>query len=217
MVVIFTQIAQSVIEVAKGKYRILMRLFIKKKYEEKTDEELMSLLTKGEQLAFDELYKRYSKAILNFFFRMINYNREKAEDMLHDLFLKIIEKPYLFDKTKKFSTWIYVVASNMLKNEYRTLNTQNEYINHQFTTQTDKIYVAERIDNEIFSKQLNNELNKLDIELKSMFTMRYMEEMSIKQIAEIFECPEGTVKSRLFYITKNLSVKLAIYKPEEFL
>ena len=73
-----------------------MALF-KKNYSIKSDEELMSLLTKGGQSAFDELYKRYSKPLLNFFFRMLNNDREKAEDLLHDLFLKIIEKPESFD------------------------------------------------------------------------------------------------------------------------
>ncbi|MHB9142065.1 MAG: RNA polymerase sigma factor, partial [Paludibacter sp.] len=104
-----------------------MALF-KKNHTTKTDEELMSLLTKGGQSAFDELYSRYSKPLLNFFFRMLNSDREKAEDLLHDLFLKVIEKPEIFDVNKKFNTWFYTLASNMIKNEYRSRQIRSEHV-----------------------------------------------------------------------------------------
>ncbi|MDR2037835.1 MAG: sigma-70 family RNA polymerase sigma factor, partial [Bacteroidales bacterium] len=85
-----------------------MALFkIKKNYRAISDEELMSLFSGNDQCAFDELYRRYSKALLNFFYRMLYHNREKAEDFLHDLFLKIIEDPDKFDHSKRFNTWFY--------------------------------------------------------------------------------------------------------------
>lgn len=186
--------------------------FFRKNYKEKTDEELMMLLTEREQQAFDELYARYSKMILNFFYRMLNYDREKAEDMLHDLFLKIIEKPHLFDNSKKFVTWMFTVANNMVKNEYRNSQVRNEYKNYQLNMQEQSVAGSEKIDKDIFQEKLHTELVKIDPDLRTLFNLRFVEEMSIKQIAEIFECPEGTIKSRLFYLTKNLSIKLADYK-----
>lgn len=189
--------------------------FFRKNYTEKTDEELMSLLTRREHPAFDELYARYSKPMLNFFFRMLNFDREKAEDMLHDLFLKIIEKPQLFDQSKSFSTWLYAVAANMLKNEYRSRQTREEYKCSQVLMQEKSVAANEQVDARLFRQLLDTELDKLDLELKTMFTMRFMEDMTLRQIAEVFDCPEGTVKSRLFYMTKNLSAKLATFKPEK--
>ena len=189
--------------------------FFRKNYTEKTDEELMSLLTRREHPAFDELYARYSKPMLNFFFRMLNFDREKAEDMLHDLFLKIIEKPQLFDQSKSFSTWLYTVAANMLKNEYRSRQTREEYKCSQVLMQKKSVAANEQVDARLFRQLLDTELDKLDLELKTMFTMRFMEDMTLRQIAEVFDCPEGTVKSRLFYMTKNLSAKLAAFKPEK--
>jgi RNA polymerase sigma-70 factor (ECF subfamily) len=192
-----------------------MALF-KKNYKTKSDEELMSMLTKSEQSAFDELYVRYSKPLLNFFFRMLNRDREKAEDMLHDLFLKIIEKPESFDNTKKFSTWFYTLASNMIKNEYRKLQVRNDFANLAITENYNPIELnGESIDKDIFTSRLATELNKIDVDTKTMFNLRYLEEMPIKEIAAIFDCPEGTVKSRLFYLTKNLSTRLAAFKPEK--
>ncbi len=189
--------------------------FFRKNYQGKTDEELMLLLTEREQQAFDELYARYSKSMLNFFFRMLNFDREKAEDMLHDLFLKIIEKPHLFDSSKTFSTWIFCIAHNMVKNEYRNQQVRTEYKNYQTFSQEQTITSVDKIDKDLFHQKLHAELEKIDAELRTLFNLRFTEEMSIKQIAEILECPEGTVKSRLFYLTKNLSTKLFLFKPEK--
>jgi len=191
-----------------------MALF-KKNYSTKSDEELMSLLTRGGQSAFDELYKRYSKPLLNFFFRMLNNDREKAEDLLHDLFLKIIEKPDSFDGNKKFNTWFYTLASNMIKNEYRSRQIRNEHEKHTLANVNELFELnSESFDKNLFNNRLESELKKMDVEMKTLFNLRFLEEMSIKQIAEIMNCPEGTVKSRLFYLTKQLSKKLSVYKPE---
>jgi len=190
-----------------------MTLF-RKNYEEKTDEELMSLLVRSEQPAFDELYRRYSKPLLNFFFRMLNYEREKAEDFLHDLFLKIIEKPENFDNSQRFSTWFYTLAANMVKNEYRYLQVRSEYKQFLEIGQNETIeFNDENIDKQQFEYQLQIEINKFDAETRMLFNLRFVEEMNIKEIAEIMKCPEGTIKSRLFYLSRHLSKKLSIFKP----
>jgi len=191
-----------------------MALF-KKNYSIKSDEELMSLLAQGGQSAFDELYKRYSKPLLNFFFRMLNNDRKKAEDMLHDLFLKIIEKPDSFDGNKKFNTWFYTLANNMIKNEYRSRQIRAEHEKQSFTGNNELYEMNDgNFDTNLFNNRLQSELDKLDTDAKIIFNLRFVEEMSIKQIAETMNCPEGTVKSRLFTLTKLLSKKLSIYKPE---
>ena len=186
--------------------------FFRKNYKTCSDEELMTLLTKREQQAFDEFYNRYSKLMLNFFYRMLYFDKEKAEDMLHDLFLKIIEKPHLFDAEKKFSTWIYRVAGNMLKNEFRDIQIHSGHEKTYGDEQETMVKNAQMVDRKLFLKSLNEELDQFDEELKQIFVLRHFEEMSIKQIAEIVDCPEGTVKSRLFYMTKSLSSKLADFK-----
>jgi RNA polymerase sigma-70 factor (ECF subfamily) len=189
-----------------------MSLF-QKNYSKLTDEELMSLLTNGGQLAFDELYKRYSGPLLNFFFRMLNNDREKAEDLLHDLFLKIIEKPDSFDGNKKFNTWFYTLASNMIKNEYRSRQIKLQHATETLNLTQEYDLNNESIDRQLFDNRLQRELDKLDTESKAMFNLRFSEEMSVKQIAEIMGYPEGTIKSRLFYLTRQLAGKLAIYNP----
>ena len=185
------------------------------KYSAKSDEELMLLLCKKEQHAFEELYARYSKPMLNYFARLLNFDKEKSQDMLHDLFLKIIENPQNFNAKHKFSTWFYALASNMIKNEYKWLQIRQDFAECElesgkplFENNKDSIDQIE------FLNCLNRELSKLDIELRTLFTLRFFEEKSIKEIAGIMDCPEGTIKSRLFYLVKNLSKQLQLFKPE---
>jgi RNA polymerase sigma-70 factor (ECF subfamily) len=188
---------------------------LRKNYAEKSDEELMSLLTGSEQAAFDELYRRYAKPLFNFFLRMLGGKHEMAEDFLHDLFLKIIEKPESFDRSRRFSAWFYSVAANMLKNEYRNRQIRLEYEQFLENAQAAEIaFNTESIDKQHLEERLLNEIAKLDAETKTLFNLRFVEEMGVKRIAEILEIPEGTVKSRLFYLTKNLAEKLSIFKLE---
>lgn len=190
-------------------------IFFKKKYTQLTDEELMLLLVDKDKLAFHEIYSRYSKPLLNFFYNMLNYDKANAEDLLHDLFLKIIERPQLFDSSRKFSAWIYTVASNMIKNEYRNRQTHAQH--HQlFSNGTNTTVLNDqKVDENRFYDYLHMELNKIDDELRTMFHLRYIDQMTFKEIATIFQCPEGTVKSRLFYLTKNLSTKLSFLNPNK--
>ena len=76
----------------------------------------MLYVLQGKEKAFTELYTRYAKPMLYFFYQRLYQDEPKAQDFLQDLFLKIIEKPQLFDRDKKFKTWLYTVATNMCKN-----------------------------------------------------------------------------------------------------
>ncbi len=94
-------------------------MFFKPKLSRLPDEELMQKIKQGSEAALTELYQRYSTFLLRYFTRLLWNNRAMAEDFLHDLFLKIIHNPQYFDANRKFSTWVYSVAHNMCKNEYR--------------------------------------------------------------------------------------------------
>ena len=96
-----------------------------------SDEELMESVEVGEETAFDELYNRYSKRLLVYFYRMLGGNEEKAQDFLQDIFVKIIEKPHLFGSKNRFSSWVFTVANNMCKNEYRRLKVRNQVVNEK--------------------------------------------------------------------------------------
>jgi RNA polymerase sigma-70 factor (ECF subfamily) len=128
--------------------------------------------------------------------------------------MKIIEKPELFDSNKKFSSWIYTVAYNMCKNEYRTNITKGNNINFDINLlkelPTFNAFVN-KYDVDFFINSLNTELNNLSEKHKQTFDLRHKEMLSIKEISVIMDCSEGTVKSRLFYAIKELSHKLQLF------
>lgn len=178
----------------------------------------MEYIKKGETAAFDVLYTRYSSRLLHYFYRMLGKKEEKAQDFLQDIFLKIVEKPQMFDPSRRFSTWIFTVASNMCKNEYRRMQVRvngDIYVGDYVNTSNDVTLpiIEKQMDNKMFRKQLFEEVEELSAVKKSTFILRYQEGFSIKEISDMMDCSEGTVKSRLFYTLRNLADKLRIFNP----
>jgi RNA polymerase sigma-70 factor (ECF subfamily) len=193
-----------------------------KKYNLFSDERLMELLQQGEaagQEAFDELYERYSQRLLIYFHRMLGGNQEKAQDFLQDLFLKIVDRPHSFDTGKCFQNWIYAVAHNMCKNEYRRLGISKivkpaadvEAIATAAINEEEKM--GNELDRKRFRAVLFQELAKLDENHRTTFLLRHQEGFSIKEISGILGCSEGTTKSRLFYAARKLAAKLSAFYP----
>ena len=181
-----------------------------------SDEELMRCITQGDKRAFDELYKRYANPLLIYFIRMLWKDREKAEDFVHDLFAKIINKPELFDASRAFKTWVYSVANNMCKNEYKKQEVRKNTstgLNNTYAVADQNSNVLNEVQDSIFQEAFQRCLVDLDDKHKEVFSMRHEDGLSIKEIAEILEISDGTVKSRLFYATKYLSESLKEFNP----
>lgn len=173
------------------------------------DEKLMSRLQSGDTGAFNELYKRYHKRLFYFFYRMLGADNELANDFLQDLFYKIIHQPHLFDLSYKFSNWIFSIAHNMCKNEYRKREVrkviQRENDPEQFCAElTENTHKKEELISELFA-----ELNRLDKNQRSILLLKYKENFSLKEISEILDLPVGTIKSRLHYARLELSKRIS--------
>jgi RNA polymerase sigma-70 factor (ECF subfamily) len=192
-----------------------MRLFRQTKYGKLSDEALMEHVGRGEVSAFDVLYDRYAKRLLRYFTRMLGGDVDMSQDMLHDLFLKIVERPQLYTSGRSFSTWVFSIASNMCKNEYRRRTThrieQSDIDFDSFAAAA--VGVHEILDHGEFARLLAAELETFDEDLRATFLLRHQEEFSIREISEVLGCPEGTVKSRLFNTARRLSERLQNYNP----
>jgi RNA polymerase sigma-70 factor (ECF subfamily) len=176
---------------------------LKANYKSITDEDIMLAIQHGECQAFDELYLRYNERLYYYFYRMLGYEHSIAQDFMHDLFLKIIQKPMLFDAKKSFKTWIFSCANNMCKNEYR--NKQVRSVVHNVENPDKYLDDIQPIENQDkLMDTIFKELNKFDESHKTAFLLKYREGFTIEEISEIMELPEGTVKSRLFYTRKKL-------------
>ena len=182
-------------------------------YQRCSDEELVQLMRQGKRKAFDALYRRYQERMYRYFFTMLHGNSMKAQDFTQEAFLRVIKNADRFDAQKKFSTWIYTIANNLCKNEYRRISRNPmtvELKNGQFSINSKP---WQQLDQEGFEEALRRQLEQLDELPRQCFILRFQEELSIKEISEILNCPEGTVKSRLHYTIKKLSTRLQIFNP----
>ena len=185
-----------------------------KAYEQLSDERLMELVVKGDERAFTVLYDRYHHRVLNYFHRMLWQDRELAQDHLQDLFTKLARRPASYDPARPFRTWLFSVANNMCKNAYRHHEVVRNAERHLHNGQDrEEASAGVEIDRARFTARLTTELEQLDPDHKATFVMRFHEEMAIKEIAAVFGCSEGTVKSRIFYTLKKLAGRLKEFDP----
>lgn len=183
-------------------------------YRQHTDEALMQAVSERDQHAFSELYDRYGDRVYNYFYRMLWRDKELAEDFTQELFMKVIHHGDSFDGKRAFKTWLFSMANNMCKNEYRKHDVRkNAHPELQYqASQNHRVLQEHRIDKETFDAALAVALTMLDEAKRTTFELRYKEEMSIKEISQILDCSEGTIKSRLFYTLKHLNQELKTYE-----
>ncbi|MDT8308388.1 MAG: RNA polymerase sigma factor, partial [Bacteroidales bacterium] len=130
-------------------------------------------------------------------------------------FTKIIYNPDRYNPERPFKTWLYSIANNMCKNEYKkqeVRNTVNSEIQNNAMVLSEHTGGGVEIDNEAFGIMLRKHVDELDEHHKTTFILRFYQELPIKEIGKIMQCSEGTVKSRLFYTLKKLAVKMKAYR-----
>jgi RNA polymerase sigma-70 factor, ECF subfamily len=171
------------------------------------DAAVVGAFLSGEERAFQELVDRYQARLLNFIYRTIS-DRERAEDLVQEVFIRVYRHMHRFDRSKKFSTWIYTIASNLAKNELRN-RSRNPLVLFQTLRKNwlddDRPLQFEDPDSrpdDLFRKRHLRELveasvGKLPEHHRQVFILRELEGKSYEEIAEITSCNLGTVKSRL--------------------
>ena len=171
------------------------------------DSDVVAAFLGGEERAFQELVQRYQTRLLNFIYRTIG-DRERAEDLVQEVYIRVYRHLHRFDRSKKFSTWIYTIASNLAKNELRNRsrnplvlfqtikkNWQDEDRPLQFedaTSRPDDLYRKRHL-----RALVEDTVAKLPEHHREVFVLRELEGKSYEEIAEITDCNLGTVKSRL--------------------
>jgi RNA polymerase sigma-70 factor (ECF subfamily) len=175
-----------------------------------TDDELMQRVScKDDDRAFDLLYRRHARRLMGFFFRQLDRNEAVAADFTQDAFMRIWTARNKFIGTN-FRTWLFTIAFNLVKNHYRHAEHQQHYEQflalHQAVTEDSN--VVETLDGEALDRALKQELERMSPDALLLFSLRFEEELSVPQIAEVMAIPEGTVKSRLHTLTQTLKKKL---------
>lgn len=192
----------------------MLGLFAKK---EISNEEAMKRFQNGNAGSFDILLERHSGGVLRFVMKMTGGNKANAEDLLQEVFLKVIERRSRYDSEQKFTTWLYSIARNhcidYLRSEsYRRHSSLDapisgkqegvgvvlELVRSEDRGQEDNIY------NHEVGELLDKSVKTLKEEFKEVFLLKEVEGLTLNEIAEITRAPLGTVKSRLRYAYKNL-------------
>lgn len=181
------------------------------------DENAMRKFQKGDVESFDLLLKRHSGGVLRFIMKMTGGSKLHAEDLLQEIFLKVIERKDRYDPEQKFTTWLYSIARNhcidYLRTEsYRRHSSLDTPLNHEEERGAVVLEIVKSDtkaqDEEAYDKELRQLIDigvkGLKEEFREVFLLREVEGLSFQEIAEITESPLGTVKSRLRYAFQYL-------------
>jgi RNA polymerase sigma-70 factor (ECF subfamily) len=175
----------------------------------------------GDGDAFAELVRRYRERLLNFVDRMI-HDRDRAEDLVQEAFLRVFRHLGRYDPARKFSTWIYTIASNLAKNElrnrgrnpivlYQALRTRDEEEPRplQFAdarTRPDDLFAGRHL-----RELVDATVATLAPHHRQVFVLRELEGRSYEEIAAIVGVNLGTVKSRLNRARQSFAERIAPY------
>jgi len=175
----------------------------------------------GDARAFQELVGRYRARLLNFVNRMIG-DRERAEDLVQEAFMRAYRHLHRFDPTKKFSTWIYTIASNLAKNElrnrsrsplvyYQALRPLGEDDQRPLEFEDSSSRPDDMFHNRYLREMVDATVATLSPHHREVFVLRELEGRSYEEIAELTRCNLGTVKSRLNRARHAFGERIAPY------
>ena len=173
----------------------------------------------GNRRAFGELVERYQNRLLNFIYRTTG-DRERAEDLVQETFIRVYRHLHRFDQTKKFSTWIYTIASNLAKNELRNRSRnplvlfqtlmKNRQADERPLEWEDNTYRPDDLFRKRHLKsQVDAAVDQLPEHHRTVFILREMEGKTYEEIADITATNLGTVKSRLNRARNNFAQLIA--------
>ncbi|BBM86080.1 RNA polymerase sigma factor [Candidatus Uabimicrobium amorphum] len=176
------------------------------------DNDLVELFNDGEAQAFEILVERYSSRIINFIYRLC-WQRELAEDLAQEVFIKLYRNLSRYECSGKFSAYIFTIAKNIWidflrskrgKTELSKRKTHEiifENIKSKEPSAEEMVYYKEKLE------LLQTTINELSEEQRMVF-MLYHDDMKYAEIAEILSIPEGTVKSRLHHAFQKIKKAL---------
>jgi RNA polymerase sigma-70 factor (ECF subfamily) len=189
-----------------------------------SDEQLLGLYTRGEMEALEVLFARYKRPLFHFVLRSVK-ERSRAEDLLQESFLRLVEHAGSFQGSASLKTWLYRIARNLCVDEQRRQK-HRRHPSLDASSSPDGAEGAslhERLahtgagpdrlttDRDL-AKRLALAIDDLPDDQREVFVLRQVENLSFKEIGEITSVPENTVKSRMRYALDRLKRTLSDYQ-----
>jgi len=168
------------------------------------DEELFRLVFEGDTSAFDAIVRRYKNRLLNFVFRFVK-ERDLAEEIVQETFLRVFRERKNHERISNFSTWIFTISGNLAKSELRrrkrwrffSLDQQDNDEGHEFEI-PDETQLPDRMAHDrMIETDVQDAIHALSPKYREAVILRDIQGFAYEEIAEIIGCPVGTVKSRV--------------------
>jgi len=168
-----------------------------------TDEVLIARFQQGDVQAYDTLVRRYKDQLLNYVYRFVG-NRNDAEDLVQETFLRVYKNKHYYKEIAKFSTWVYTIAGNLAKTELRRRKRRKIFSVSNFVNEErdydipDTANNPEReVDGFIKDDIIQKAIEKLPAKFKEVILLRDVQGFAYEEISQILNIPLGTVKSRV--------------------
>lgn len=182
-----------------------------------SDAELMLAFRKGDARAFERLVQRHQRGIFNFILRSVR-DRARAEELLQEVFLRVVRAKDRYERTAKFTTWIYAIARNLCVDESR----RARFRDHQSLDAkrpgkdgeaggdmlsrmpAQEVPTDEAAEAPTLRKRMAKAIDTLPDDQREVFLLRQLSGLSFREIGETLGVPENTVKSRMRYALEKL-------------
>jgi RNA polymerase sigma-70 factor (ECF subfamily) len=179
-----------------------------------TDMDILSEVSAGKVDAYGKIVGRYHGRLYNFIYRFVG-DRETAEDIVQETFLRAFRKRDEYRAIANFSTWLFTIAGNLAKSElrrrkrWRMISAERDEETDTGMELPDESARPDKVaESSIADVQIQNAINSLPNNYRQVILLRDVEGMSYQEISEIVDCPVGTVKSRVNRARLKLQQKL---------
>jgi len=186
-----------------------------------TDHDLVALAASGSEKAYRELLDRYQRPVFSLIYRMVR-DRERAEDLAQETFVKVFNHIGSFNPKYKFSSWIFKIASNLTidairKKDLETVSldgsrnasTQDEIDATRITVESRDENPEEFLEAKELGQEIERAIGELRPEYRTAILLRHVEGRPYEEIAEIMGIPLGTVKTYIHRARGELRETLA--------
>jgi RNA polymerase sigma-70 factor (ECF subfamily) len=188
----------------------------------RTDVQLMLDVKAGDEQSFALLLHRYRTPLVNFLYRMVR-NREQAEDLAQEVFIRVYRARADYVPSAKFTTWLFRIATNLALNSLRDTRHQRMEVSLDAPVTVDSeegderpLDVAEKNPNieehlvqEAQREMIRHAIDKLPEKQRAAVLLHKYQELDYGEISKILSCSESALKSLLFRAYETLRVELA--------
>lgn len=187
---------------------------------EKSDQDVVALAKEGEEEAYRELIRRYERPVFSLIFRMVR-NRELAEDLSQETFVKVLNAIQSYRPEFKFSSWVFKIANNaaidhIRKRELDTLSLEGSpHADTPELIEATALQISERsesqleeVENRELGGTIERAIERLRPEYRACILLRHVEGRTYEEIAEVLNLPLGTVKTYIHRARNELRILL---------